>query len=160
MEKEEKEQEFQVAEKGSRLFDWQYMKCHLPQAISNCPSFSWQWMEWFFSKTGASTDNGCYFIFMHHFTFCRLLGRNSYKSLFTDARVREVRLGLSELSQALFSGQRNRDGTVCGEAKCTCGMQVVSGWTAFPLRIHREMHFPKTRYFTRCLRIHLHNPQF
>lgn len=46
------------------------------------PSFSPQWMKWFFPKTGASTDNGCYYIFIHHFTFCSLLGRNFYKSLF------------------------------------------------------------------------------
>lgn len=61
------------------------MKCHLPQAISNCPSFSPQWMKWFFPKTGGSTDNGCYYIFIYHFAFCSLLGRNSYKSLFGDA---------------------------------------------------------------------------
>lgn len=61
------------------------MKCHLPKAISNCPSFSPQWIKCFFSKTLPSTDNGCYYIFIHHLTFCSLVGRNSYKSLFTDA---------------------------------------------------------------------------
>lgn len=61
------------------------MKCHLPQAISNCPSFFPQRMKWFFPKTVASMDNGCYYIFIHHFTFCSLLGRNSNKYLFIDS---------------------------------------------------------------------------
>lgn len=105
------------------------MKCHLPQAISNCPSFSPQWMKWFFPKTGASTDNGCYYIFIRHFTFCSLLGRNSYKSLFTDA-MSEVRWGWGALPQALAAnrgtkpeghvGKRTPPGVLVASASSAC----------------------------------------
>lgn len=101
------------------------MKCHLPQAISNCPSFSPQWVKWFFPKTGASTDNGCYYIFIYHFTFCSLLGRNSYKSLLTDA-MSEVRWELSVLSWALSTnrGRERQDGTWGREPHLACRCPV------------------------------------
>lgn len=67
--------------------------------------------EMILSKDGASTDNGCYYIFIHHFTFCSLLGRNSYKSLFTDVRGE---VGTERTLTGTFSGQRNRDRTAGG----------------------------------------------
>ena len=76
------------------------------------------------SKDGTSTDNDCYYIFIHHLTFAGLLGRNSYKSALHRCCVRKVRSGWS-ISQALFSGQRNRDKTGLGDRDHTCAGQVT-----------------------------------
>lgn len=81
------------------------------------------------------------------------------RALFTDAGVGKVRSGLSELSQALFSGQRDADGTVRKDTDHTCAGQVIDACTACPFSTSWEMHFPKTVLYM-LSKDHLHEPQF